>query len=85
MNSGRVRRVLRVTTLHCVACRPSLTGAADHSQTDTAGGDHRQGALWRGVAGPLARRARGCQDLLVARGKLLVPGGGDLPDGHAAP
>jgi hypothetical protein len=64
--------------------RSPTAGAAVDCPPDPADGYNREGPLRRGVAGALARGERGRQDILLARGVLLVQRGRDLPDGDAA-
>lgn len=64
--------------------RFTTASAKDHRQNHHPPGEHREGAIWRGVEGPLAWRRGGSEDLLLQRGALLVPWGGDLPDCHAS-
>lgn len=66
-------------------CRSAVAGPADDSPDHRPAGDHREGSVWGGVAGKVARRGRGGEDLLLQRGALLVQRGRDLPDNHAAP
>lgn len=57
-----------------------LVGAAYHCQADPDGTPDRQGALRRGVAGPLAGREGGRQGVLHPGGGQLVQRDRDLPD-----
>ena len=68
-------RGVNVRTL--VVCSP---GAADHRQADPDDEAGGEGALRRGVDGPLAGREGRRQGLLHHRGGELVQGDGDLPD-----
>lgn len=70
--------------LFLVFYRFTTASAKDHRQDHHPPGEHREGAIWRGVEGPLAWRRGGSEDLLLQRGALLVPWGGDLPDCHAS-
>ena len=61
-----------------------VTGPEDYCQADPPGAQYRQGPLWRGVEGQVARGERGRQDLLHHGGGQLVQGDRTLPDSAAA-
>lgn len=61
-----------------------FAGPENDCQTDSAGGDHWEGSLWRGVAWEVAGGERSRQNILLQGGAIVDPRGGDLSDGHAA-
>lgn len=63
--------------------RSAAAGAADHRSHHRAAGEHREGPVRGGVEGEVARRGRGCEDLLLQGREVVVPRGRDLPDHHA--
>lgn len=68
---------------HPLLSRPAASGTAKHSPPDSAGGDDRKRSVWRGMAWSLERRERCCENLQLARRKVLVQRGRNLPDGDA--
>lgn len=64
-------------------CRSAVAGPADDSPDHRPAGDHREGSVWGGVAGKVARRGRGGEDLLLQRREVVVSRSRDLSDDHA--
>lgn len=63
---------LLVEVIFFVSRRSATAGPEDYSSDHSPAGDHWEGSVWGGVAGKVARRGCGGEDLLLQGREVVV-------------